>query len=126
MHGFYAVDGPASRRAFDLDIVFLGASRWPPQIVIRYVPHVFWNRIGNPDGHPGMPRPDQLKGRPIGRVLTKMGKVTREQVIAALVHQRDHGGLLGEIMVKLGFIQPADIPAALTGQRGERYEPPAG
>jgi len=30
------VDGPASRRKFVLGIVFLGASRWPPQIVIRY------------------------------------------------------------------------------------------
>jgi hypothetical protein len=31
------VDGPASRRKFFFGIVFLGASRWPPQIVIRYV-----------------------------------------------------------------------------------------
>src|SRR5689334_11924896 len=32
----------------------------------------------------GMPPIDQLQGRPIGRVLTKMGKVTREQVVEAL------------------------------------------
>jgi hypothetical protein len=31
------VDGPASRRKFVFGIVFLGASRWPPQIVIRYM-----------------------------------------------------------------------------------------
>ena len=31
------MDGPASRRKFVLGIVSLGASRWPPQIVIRYV-----------------------------------------------------------------------------------------
>jgi hypothetical protein len=37
LHGFYAVDGPASRRKFVFGIVYLGASRWPPQIVIRYV-----------------------------------------------------------------------------------------
>jgi hypothetical protein len=30
------VDGPASRRKFVFGIVFLGESRWPPQIVIRY------------------------------------------------------------------------------------------
>ena len=30
------MDGPASRRKFVFGIVFLGASRWPPQIVIRY------------------------------------------------------------------------------------------
>jgi hypothetical protein len=53
-----------------------------------------------------------------------MGKVTREQVIEALVYQKEHGGLLGEVMVKLGFIQPADILAALAAQRGERPLPP--
>ena len=31
------MDGPASRRKFVLGIVSLGASRWPPQNVIRYV-----------------------------------------------------------------------------------------
>ncbi len=31
------MDGPASRRKFAFGIVSLGASRWPPQIVIRYV-----------------------------------------------------------------------------------------
>jgi hypothetical protein len=30
-----AVDGPASRRKFVFGILFVGASRWPPQIVIR-------------------------------------------------------------------------------------------
>ncbi len=31
------MDGPASRRKFVFGIVLFGASRWPPQIVIRYV-----------------------------------------------------------------------------------------
>jgi hypothetical protein len=31
------VDGPASRWKFVSGTVFLGASRWPPQIVIRYM-----------------------------------------------------------------------------------------
>jgi type IV pilus assembly protein PilB len=66
------------------------------------------------------PSPDPFKGRPLGRVLTKMGKVTREQVVEALVYQKQHGGLIGEIMVKLGFVQTADILAALAAQRGER------
>ena len=34
------MDGPASRRTFVLGIVSLGASRWPPQIVIRYAARV--------------------------------------------------------------------------------------
>jgi hypothetical protein len=39
------VDGPASRRKFVFGIVFLGASCWPPQIVIRYAAGV--NRMPN-------------------------------------------------------------------------------
>ena len=75
---------------------------------------------GVPPQPPGVPSGDPFKGRPLGRVLVKMGKVTREQVIEALVYQRKHGGLVGEAMVKLGFVQPADVHAALAGQRGER------
>lgn len=78
---------------------------------------MFWNRIGNSKDAPGPPSPDQLKGRPLGRVLTKLGKVTREQVSEALDYQKDHGGLVGEVMVKLGFIQPGDIVVALAAQR---------
>lgn len=85
-----------------------------------------WNRIDDSDDSSGMPPPDQLQGRPIGRVLTKMGKVTQELVIEALKYQREHGGLLGNVMVKLGFIQPGDIVTALAAQRGERPLPPAG
>lgn len=66
------------------------------------------------------PSADPFEGRLLGRVLTKMGKVTREQVVDALVYQKQHGGLIGEIMVKLGFIQFADVLAALLAQRGER------
>ena len=37
----------------------------------------------------------QLKGRPIGRVLTKMGKVTREQVVEALEFPEEKGRRAG-------------------------------
>src|SRR5688572_4882621 len=43
----------------------------------------------------GIPPIDQLQGRPIGRVLTKMGKVNREQVVEALDFQKRKGGALG-------------------------------
>jgi len=81
---------------------------------------MFWNRIDNFGDSSGNPPPDHLKGRPLGRVLTKMRKVTREQVVEALVYQKEHGGLLGEVMVKLGFVKPADVLAALSAQRGRR------
>src|SRR5688572_30092722 len=50
----------------------------------------------------GIPPIDQLQGRPIGRVLTKMGKVNREQVVEALDFQKRKGGALGRILIDLG------------------------
>ncbi|HXE51664.1 MAG TPA: hypothetical protein VN541_01550 [Tepidisphaeraceae bacterium] len=60
----------------------------------------------------------ELKGRPIGRVLTKMGKVTREQVVEALDFQKRKGGALGRILIDLGYIKELDLNFALAAQRG--------
>jgi type IV pilus assembly protein PilB len=60
----------------------------------------------------------ELKGRPIGRVLTKMGKVTREQVVEALDFQKKKGGALGRILIELGYVKEADLNLALAAQRG--------
>jgi type IV pilus assembly protein PilB len=73
------------------------------------------------DGVPGaggMPPVDQLQGRPIGRVLTKMGKVTREQVVEALTFQKSKGGALGRILIDLGYIKESDLNIGLAAQRG--------
>lgn len=66
-----------------------------------------------------LPPIDQLQGRPIGRVLTKMGKVTREQVIEALELQKRRGGALGRIFVESGAIQEMELNVALSAQRGQ-------
>ena len=66
----------------------------------------------------GMPPIDQLKGRQIGRVLTKMGKVTREQVVEALSFQKSKGGTIGRILIDLGYIKELDLNVALAAQRG--------
>jgi type IV pilus assembly protein PilB len=66
----------------------------------------------------GMPPVEQLQGRPIGRVLTKMGKVTREQVVEALSFQKSKGGALGRILIDLGYIKETDLNMALAAQRG--------
>jgi hypothetical protein len=58
---------------------------------------------------------DQYKGRPIGRVLTKMGFVTQQHVVDALTEQKSGGGRLGEILVRKGYVTPE------TGQRGVEY-----
>jgi type IV pilus assembly protein PilB len=69
----------------------------------------------------GMPPIDQLQGRPIGRVLTKMGKVTREQVVEALTFQKSKGGALGRILIDLGYIKEADLNTGLAAQRGYEW-----
>ena len=70
----------------------------------------------NPGG--GMPPIDQLKGRPLGRVLTKMGKVTRDQVQEALSFQKSKGGAIGRILIDLGYVKEIDVNIALAAQKG--------
>jgi type IV pilus assembly protein PilB len=62
----------------------------------------------------------ELKRRKIGRVLTKLGRVNREQVHEALKKQQEEGRTrpLGEIMVELGMVSERDIQEALAGQAG--------
>jgi len=69
--------------------------------------------------------PSELKGRRFGRVLTKLGKVTREQVHEALQIQktRKEKGQrqpLGELLVEMGYITETDVMEALSGQAGMR------
>ncbi|MCI0677008.1 MAG: Flp pilus assembly complex ATPase component TadA [Phycisphaerales bacterium] len=69
--------------------------------------------------------PGELKGRRFGRVLTKLGKATRDQIHEALnvqKNRRDKGQkkLIGELLVELGYIKPNDILEALAGQAGLR------
>jgi type IV pilus assembly protein PilB len=69
--------------------------------------------------------PSELKGRRFGRVLTKLGKVTRDQVHEALQLQRarkEKGQVkkLGELLVELGYIKQEDVMEALAGQAGMR------
>src|SRR5689334_10423656 len=69
----------------------------------------------------GMPPIDQLQGRPLGRVLTKMGKVTREQVVEALNFQKSKGGALGRILIDLGYVKEVDVNFALAAQLGYEF-----
>jgi type IV pilus assembly protein PilB len=65
-----------------------------------------------------IPPVDQLKGRPLGRVLNKMGRVSREQVVDSLKFQKRSGGPIGQIMVDLGHITSGDLNIALAAQQG--------
>src|SRR5436190_19264888 len=76
---------------------------------------------GAPPAAGGMPPIDQLQGRPIGRVLTKMGKVTRDQVVEALTFQKEKGGAVGRILIDLGYLKEHDLNIALAAQRGYEW-----
>jgi type IV pilus assembly protein PilB len=65
--------------------------------------------------------PAELKGRKLGRVLTKMGRVTREQVHEALTIQQTRKVPIGQLLIELGYCQPQDVAAALAGQAGMSY-----
>jgi type IV pilus assembly protein PilB len=64
---------------------------------------------------------DELKNRPLGRVLVKMGKVTRAQVHEGLAFQKDNGGPIGQILVDLGFVDEAAVKLAMAFQAGMEY-----
>ncbi len=72
---------------------------------------------------PEYPPIKQLKGRPLGRVLIKMGKVTREKVHKALSMQKESAQStpVGQILIELGFITETDLNLALAFQMGMAY-----
>ena len=65
--------------------------------------------------------PAELKGRKLGRALTKMGKVTREQVHEALAIQKTRKVPIGQLLVELGNCTERDVAEALAGQAGLAY-----
>jgi len=67
--------------------------------------------------------PSELKGRKLGRVLTKLKVVTREQVHEAIGIQkgRTNKVRVGEILKELGYCTDLDIDRALAGQAGMEY-----
>ncbi|MCG8528829.1 MAG: hypothetical protein MI748_20795, partial [Opitutales bacterium] len=68
----------------------------------------------------GQPPVAALKGRPIGRILIKMGKVTRAQVSRALELQKSKkkGLPLGELLIEMGDVNKEDVNIALAAQVG--------
>jgi len=70
-----------------------------------------------------IPPVSELKGRTIGRILIKMGLLTREKVHECLKIQEERKGQvkLGEVFVEKGFVKPKDLRIALAGQRGMEY-----
>ena len=57
----------------------------------------------------------------IGEILIARNKITRKQLDEALKIQRDEHSFLGEILVKLGYLDERDIVVALVVQCGLPY-----
>ncbi len=66
---------------------------------------------------------EQLRGRTLGRVLIKMGVLTREKVHQCLQIQKQRQGKvrIGEIFVELGLVDDKQLNMALAAQRGMEY-----
>ena len=59
--------------------------------------------------------------RRLGEILVSMGKVKPAQVDEALKVQRQKGGAIGTVLVDLGYCDPSDVGAALAVQMGMRH-----
>jgi len=64
---------------------------------------------------------DELRSRQLGRVLVKMGRVTRQQVHEGLDIQKASGGLIGQILVDLGYVPEKTRDLALAYQAGMEH-----
>jgi hypothetical protein len=56
-------------------------------------------------------------------LLVEQGVIDQHQLEKALTFQKEKGGLIGEILVELGFAREEDIAQALTVQYGFPYLP---
>jgi type IV pilus assembly protein PilB len=59
----------------------------------------------------------------LGELLIESGVINQQHLDKALKAQKEKGGLIGEILVDLGFAKEEDIAQALTAQYGFPYLP---
>ncbi|MHC4359742.1 MAG: GspE/PulE family protein [Planctomycetota bacterium] len=69
-----------------------------------------------------LPPVEQLRSRTLGRILIKMGVLTREKVHECLKIQKQRPGKkIGEIFLELGLVEEKELFIALAAQRGMEY-----
>lgn len=70
-----------------------------------------------------MPPIEQLRGRTLGRILIKMGAISREQVHECLKvqGQRQEKVQMGQVLLELGLVDEDQLRMALAAQRGMEY-----
>lgn len=65
----------------------------------------------------------RITNKQLGELLIERGIIERKHLEKALLLQKEKGGLIGEILVELGFANEEDIAQALTCQYGFPYLP---
>ena len=69
-----------------------------------------------------LPPVEQLRGRTLGRILIKMGALSREKVHECLKIQSQRQGVkIGQIFLELGLVDEVQLQMALAAQRGMEY-----
>jgi len=56
----------------------------------------------------------------LGQILLEMGKITPEKLADAMAIKQKRGGAIGAVLVDLGYVDQADVSAALAIQAGMR------
>ena len=59
----------------------------------------------------------------IGEVLLDRHVITEKDLQKALTYQKEHGGLMGQILIQIGCVTEEEIALALTAQYGFPYLP---
>lgn len=59
----------------------------------------------------------------LGEILISQKVVTQAELDKALAYQQQHGGLMGRILVEMGFVTEEEIALALTAQYGFPFLP---
>jgi type IV pilus assembly protein PilB len=63
----------------------------------------------------------RINNKQLGELLLDQGIISQEQLKRALALQQDKGGLIGEVLVELGYVKEDDIAQSLTAQYGFPY-----
>jgi type IV pilus assembly protein PilB len=65
----------------------------------------------------------RIINKQLGELLIERGIINQQQLDKAVAFQRERRGLIGEVLVELGFAKEEDIAQALTAQYGFPYLP---
>ncbi len=65
----------------------------------------------------------KIINKQLGELLLERNVISQHQLEKALSMQKERGGLIGEVLVELGFAKEEDIAQSLTAQYGFPYLP---